>query len=332
MRQIMGARLPDIRQAEAAECGLACLAMVARFHGSPLDLNTLRREHPVSLKGITLKALMETAGRLGLAGRPLRLELDQLHRLRLPAILHWNMTHFVVLAHVGRNSATVHDPATGIRRHRLHEVSRHFTGVALELTPEPGYVAPALVRRFSLRDALGPVKGMSAALAQTLVLSVILQLYVLATPFFMQLVVDDAVAKADADLVLVLALGFGLFLAINAGATLLRASLLAHVNGALAFQMGAFLFRHLLRLPLGYFEKRHVGDLVSRFDSTEPIRRLLSEGLITVAIDGAMALLTATVIFCYAPALGCVVVWRCSPTWRCGWRCTGGCGAARSIS
>jgi ATP-binding cassette subfamily B protein RaxB len=302
----MSGRVPDLRQAEAAECGLACLAMVARYHGRRLDLNTLRREYPVSLKGMTLKTLIDTALCLGLAGRPLRLELAHLRQLRLPAVLHWDMAHFVVLTAHGRDWLTVHDPALGVRRYRLEEVSRHFTGVALELSPNEGFTPVAPVRRFSLRDAVGPVAGMAPALGQMFVLSVILQVYVMASPLLMQLVVDQAIAKADADLVAVLACGFGLFLAINAGAALIRARLLAYINAALAFQMGARLFRHLLSLPMSYFEKRHVGDLVSRFGSIDPIRRLLAEGFIAALIDGAMAVLTAIMIFVIAPWLAAI--------------------------
>ncbi len=303
----MTARLPDFRQAEAAECGLACLAMVARFHGRRLDLNSLRRAHPVSLKGMTLKTLMDTAQTLGLSGRPLRLEMAHLGQLRLPAILHWDMSHFVVLAASDRRHLFIHDPAQGVRKYTHAEASRHFTGVALELTPEHGYAAPPMLRRFSLADAVGPVAGLRSPLLQTLVLSLILQLYVLAAPLFMQLIVDEAVLKDDADLVPTLAAGFAMFLAINCGATLLRAQLLAFINATLGFQMGAQLFRHLLRLPMGYFEKRHVGDLVSRFGSIDPIRRLFAEGLITALIDGAMALLTAAMIFVFAPGLGAIV-------------------------
>jgi ATP-binding cassette subfamily B protein RaxB len=299
-------KLPDLRQAESAECGLACLAMISRHHGRRLDLNTLRREHPVSLKGMTLKSLMDTAGHLGLTGRPLRLEVAQLGQLRLPAILHWDMSHFVVLASCGRTKVTVHDPAIGVRRYRMDEVSQHFTGVALEITPHAGYAAPVQAPIFSLRDAVGPVRGLASALAQTLILSLILQLYIIASPLFMQLVVDEAVARSDADLVLVLACGFGLFLAINTGAALIRTHVLAAVNAALAFQMGARLFRHLLSLPMSYFERRHVGELVSRFGSLDPIRKLLAEGFATALIDGAMALLTAAMIFIIAPRLAAI--------------------------
>ena len=300
--------LPEIRQAAATECGLACLAMIACYYGRRNDLNALRREYPVSLKGATLRTVMDIAAELGLAGRPLRLEIEHLRSLRTPAILHWDMNHFVVLRHVGRSGITIHDPAFGVRRFALAEVSKHFTGVALELTPDGAFRAYQPAPKLSLLDFLGQISGLGPALIQTLVLSAVLQLYVLATPFYMQIVVDNAIAKNDHDLLLVLALGFALFLLINTGATLIRARVLTYAQRALAFQMGTSLFRHLLRLPMTYFEKRHVGDLVSRFSSTEPVRALLAEGLVTALIDGTMAMLTGAMMFLYRPSLGLVVL------------------------
>jgi ATP-binding cassette subfamily B protein RaxB len=300
-------RLPDIRQAEAAECGLACLTMISCFHRRDISLNTLRHSHPVSLKGMTLKTLMETAEKLGFSGRPLRLELEDLRSLQVPAILHWDMTHYVVLKRGYRNKLIIHDPAQGPRAYTLEEATKHFTGVALELTPGPNYKPPLPVKKLAFRSLFGPIDGLRNALLQILALSLILQLYVLASPFYMQIIVDDAIAMNDSDLIRTLALGFGLFLLINIGAALIRTRILARVHSSLAFQMGAGLFRHLMRLPLTYFEKRHVGDLVSRFNSTEPIRHLLAEGLITALIDGLMAVLTAIMIFIYAPALGLIV-------------------------
>jgi ATP-binding cassette, subfamily B, bacterial CvaB/MchF/RaxB len=249
-------RLPEIHQAAAAECGLACLAMIASYYGRQSDLNTLRREHPVSLKGATLRTVMDTAAKLGLAGRPLRLEVAHLRNLCAPAILHWDMNHFVVLRQVGRSGLTIHDPAFGIRRHSFAEVSKHFTGVALELTPDDSFRPQRAAPKLSLFDFFGRISGLAPALIQTLVLSVVLQLYVLATPFYMQVVVDNAIAKNDHDLLLVLALGFALLLLINTGASLIRTRLLTCAQSTLAFQMGASLFRHLLRLPMSYFEKR----------------------------------------------------------------------------
>ena len=301
-------RLPEIHQAAATECGLACLAMIASYYGRQSDLNTLRREHPVSLKGATLGTIMDVAAKLGLAGRPLRLEIGHLRDLRTPAILHWDMNHFVVLRQVGRSGLTIHDPAFGVRRYGFAEVSKHFTGIALELTPGGTFRPQKAAPRLSLLDFLGQISGLGPVLVQTLILSLVLQLYVLASPFYMQIVVDNAIAKNDHDLLLVLALGFALFLLINTGATLIRAQLLTYAQRTLAFQMGTGLFRHLLRLPMSYFEKRHVGDLVSRFTSTEPVRALLAEGLVTALIDGVMALLTAAMMFLYRPTLALVVL------------------------
>ena len=303
-----GRRLPDVRQAEAAECGLACLAMVSAFHRRPVSLNTLRHQYPVSLKGMTLKTLMDTAEKVGFASRPLRLELEQLDELQMPAVLHWDMAHYVVLKRVGRGGLTIHDQVRACGRYTLAEASKHFTGVALELTPglEAEPVKP--VRALSLWTLFGPLGGLRGAALQILALSLVLQLYVLVSPFLMQLVVDDAIATDDRDLVLTLAVGFTLFLLVNVSAELIRVRVLAGMQSSLAFQMGAGLFRHLLGLPLAYFEKRHVGDLVSRFAATEPIRRLLAEGLITGVIDGLMAALTLVMIVAYAPRLALVVL------------------------
>ncbi len=301
-------RLPDVRQAEAAECGLACLSMVSGFHRREVSLNTLRHEYPVSLKGMTLKTLMETGEKLGFSSRPLRLDLEALPGLQTPAILHWDMVHYVVLKKATRTKIVIHDPGHGPRVFALKDASRHFTGIALELTPGPDYKPPPPVRKLAFRSLFGPIAGLRPALLQVLALSLILQLYILVSPFYMQLIVDDAIAMNDGDLIRTLALGFALFLAINVGASIIRTRILAHLQSSLAFQMGAGLFRHLMRLPMAYFEKRNVGDLVSRFGSTEPIRHLMAEGLITALIDGLMAVLTATMIFIYAPTLGLIVL------------------------
>jgi ATP-binding cassette subfamily B protein RaxB len=301
--------IPDIRQAEAAECGLACLAMIAAYYGQRTDLGALRRRYPVSLKGMTLAGLMDVTERMGLAGRPLRLEPASLPRLHLPAILHWDMTHFLVLKRVRADgSMVVQDPARGERRLKTTEVSQHFTGVALEVTPAADFKPGGPVIRQKLWDLLGSTCGLLSPLAQTFFLSLILQAYVLAAPFYMQLAVDEAVVKDDRTLLGVLACGFGLAMLFNATAGVLRSRILVYLQSRFAFEIGTGLFRHLLRLPLAYFERRHVGDLVSRFGSIEPIRNLLAEGLLSALVDGAMAILTAGMVFLYSPRLGVVVL------------------------
>jgi ATP-binding cassette subfamily B protein RaxB len=301
-------RLPMIRQSEAAECGLACLAMIAGFHGYRTSLQSLRAMYPTSLKGSTLQSLVEIADGLGLSARPLRVELDSLHRLKLPCVLHWDLNHFVVLKAARRSGCTIHDPALGERDCSFEDVSPRFTGIALELLPTRHFRRQCVAKAMRLTDLWGRTIGLKRVLAQALLLSLVVQLFVLASPFYMQLVVDEVLTKFDTDLLVVLALGFALLMLINVLATALRACVILYLANTLGFQLVANLFRHLLRLPLDWFEKRHAGDILSRFSSTVPIRDLISEGLIASVIDGLMAISTIFVMFLYSPTLATFVL------------------------
>lgn len=299
---------PIILQTEAAECGLACLAMAASYHGRDTDLNALRRLFSISMKGTTLKTILLMAERLGMSGRPLRLEPQSLKDLQTPAILHWDMNHFVVLAEADSKGALIHNPATGARRYGLNEISKHFTGVAMELTPTEAFEPVRERERLPLSRLIGRVDGVSRSIAQALLLSLLLQLFVLVGPFYMQLAVDEAVARGDSSLMAALAIGFGLLALLRFGAEWLRSLVLLHFGSLLNFRLGANLFHHLVRLPLDWFEKRHVGDLISRFGSTQPIRTLIAEGAVAAIVDGLMAVLTLTMLFLYSATLAFVVL------------------------
>src|SRR5215472_17269913 len=300
--------LPVIQETEAAECGLACLAMISSYHGHGIDLNTLRRRHPVSLKGVTLRALIQVASQMHLACRPLRFDLGQLKQLRLPAIVHWDMNHFLVLKSVTKRGIVVHDPASGERFFPIAEASKHLTGVALELSPSVGFLPKDERARLPFSTFWTQLRGSTHALVQILILSVILETFVIVSPFYLQLTVDEVIARGDADLLIVLALGFGLLTAIKVASSAIRSLVILIVQNVLHFEIGARLFRHLVRLPLAYFEKRHIGDILSRFTSIEPIRSAVAEGMVAAAIDGLMAIATLAMIFVYSTQLALIVL------------------------
>jgi len=282
--------------------------MVAVFHGLKVNLARLRLRYPVSLRGSTLKSLINTAAELGLDARPLRLQLKQLQNLELPCILHWEMSHFVVLKSASTKHVVIHDPARGERRCSITEISNRFTGIALELKPAADFVRRDERQSLRLSDLWTRISGITPVLLQTLILSLVVQLFVLAAPFYMQLVVDEVLTKSDIHLLVVLALGFGLFMVIREIASTLRASVILHVSSLLEFRMVSNLFRHLLHLPMDWYEKRHVGDVLSRFSSTLPIRNLLAEGLVATFIDGVMAISTVILMFVYSTTLGMIVL------------------------
>jgi ATP-binding cassette subfamily B protein RaxB len=115
-------RTPLVMQTEAAECGLACLAMVAGYYGYRTDLATLRQKYSISLKGTTLAGLTKIAAELNFRSRALRVELAALTHLQLPAILHWDLNHFVVLTQTRRHDAVILDPQRGRRTISIHEL------------------------------------------------------------------------------------------------------------------------------------------------------------------------------------------------------------------
>ena len=300
--------LPVMHQTEAAECGLACLAMISSYHGHRIDLNTLRRRHPVSLKGVTLRAMIQVAHQMHLACRPLRFELGYLRQLHLPAIVHWDMNHFVVLKSVTRRGIAVHDPASGEGFYPIDEASKHLTGVALELSPSEGFLPKDERARLPFSTFWTQLRGSKHALIQILILSIVLEAFVIASPFYLQLTVDEVIASGDADLLVVLALGFGLLAMIKVTSSSIRSLIILIVQNVLHFHIGARLFHHLVRLPIAYFEKRHIGDVLSRFTSIEPIRSALAEGMIATTIDGLMAVATLAMIFVYNAQLALVVL------------------------
>ncbi|MCL1570388.1 peptidase domain-containing ABC transporter [Xanthomonas nasturtii] len=297
-----------IRQVEAAECALASLAIIISIHGGRTQLSELRRRFPLSLKGARLNHLIAMAQKLGFATRPLRLGMENLSQLQLPCILHWDLNHFVVLAKVGKAKVTILDPAIGERILSLDEVSRSFTGVALELTPTAEFKPQKTAPPFSVRQLTGQIRGLWGALSQILLLSAALQIFVILAPFYMQWVVDQVLVSADRDLLVVVGFGFGLALLLQIGIGLLRGWAVVYLSSRLGLQWMGNVFAHLIKLPLDFFEKRHLGDITSRMSSVQTIQRTLTTSFVESIIDGLMAVVTLGFMLIYSWKLALVTL------------------------
>ena len=300
--------LPVVLQTEVTECGLACLTMIGRYHGHDIDLNVLRKRHLISMTGASLKSIMAIGSTLQLAARPLKVELDQLHKLQLPAILHWDLNHYVVLKSVKGNKVHIVDPGIGLRVMSLSKVSDHFTGIALELSPTAEFSPQEARLKPHLSLLWSRLVGLKRAIFQTLTLSIILQIIVITAPFYLQLVVDGALAQKDYGLLKALALGFGGLMILRAISEAVRSWAILIYGNQMSLQMVGNVFRHLIRLPTSYFEKRHVGDIISRMGSTVPIQEALTQTIVSVLIDGVMAILMLVILYIYSPLLGTIVL------------------------
>jgi ATP-binding cassette subfamily B protein RaxB len=301
-------RPTPILQSEVAECGLACLAMIATAHGQATTLQDLRRRFPVALKGMKLRDLLEVAAGIGFSGRPLKLDLPFLAKLSLPCVLHWDMNHFVVLSRVRRGSVTVLDPAVGERRLSLDEVSAHFTGVAVELTPNADFKPAAPPPRVSLAALTGKVLGLRRSLVQILLVALVLELFAIVAPLCNQLIIDDVLTSGDRDLLKVLLIGFGLLLVTQTALGLARSWMLVLLTQTLSLQWRGNTFAHLLRLPVGFFERRHLGDITSRFGAVDAIQKTLTTAAIEALLDGLMGVAALVMMLVYAWPLALVVI------------------------
>lgn len=301
-------RVPVIHQTETAECGLACLAMICGHFGKNIDLIYLRRKFNLSARGATLAGINGIAEQLGMATRTLSLELDELRVLKTPCILHWDFSHFVVLVSVKRNRYVLHDPARGIRYISREEMSRYFTGVALEVWPGSEFQSETLQTRISLRSLINSIYGIKRTLAKIFCLSVVIEAINLLMPVGTQLVMDHAIPAGDRGLLTLISAALMFFILLKAATSTLRAWSSLVMSTLINVQWQSGLFDHLLRLPLAFFERRKLGDIQSRFDSLDTLRATFTTSVIGFIMDSIMVVGVCVMMLLYGGYLTWIVL------------------------
>lgn len=299
--------LPVVMQNEIAECGHACIAMVSGFWGNQLSLAQLRQQHRPSLQGITLRQMQVLLHQYGFSARPLRVALTELAYVRTPAILHWNMNHFVVLKKVKKHGCLIHDPALGARYCTMNEVSNSFTGVVLEVSPGAMVLPIPMPSKLSLLDVIKNSVGLPSLLMSILLLSLCLELFSLANPCLMQYVIDHVVASNDLTQLWHLVWGWLLLTSGHALTEWLRARTTLLLSMQLTEQLSTWCMRHLLRLPSEFFAARRRGDIQSKMRAVDEIQRKLGTDFIPTLLDGVMAVCNWVVMYWYSPLLTALV-------------------------
>lgn len=299
---------PLILQTEVAECGLACLAMVACHHGFRTDLSTLRARFPGSLRGTSFDTLDQCAAQLKMSSIAYTLSLDELRELKTPAILHWNLNHFVVLCEANHKGVVIHDPAQGARTLSYAEASRSFTGSALEFDKSTEFRLADERRKISLSGMIGKLDGWWQSLGLLFAMALGIEVLGLAAPKLNQYMVDEVLLTADTGLRDVIALALVLLVLTQSGLSMLRGWAILHVTTHLNVQWVGDVFSRLVKLPLAWFEKRQLGDVLSRFGAVGPIQDLLTTRAVSAVLDGLMALATLAMMLLYSRALTAVVL------------------------
>ena len=284
-------RVPVLLQMTMSECGLACLAMVVRFHGRRTGLTECRERVTVGRDGVSARRLAEAARSFGLTVRAYSASPASIEHLPLPAIAHWAADHFVVIERVSTKGAVIIDPAIGRRSISRQEFSDGLSGVVLTLTPNAGFRRmPENPERLD-RTAGGPLRDplmrSRRSLVTVLGASLLIQLLALALPLATVVLIDRVLPSRERDLLTIVASGIVVLVLTQFAVNLVRSLLLIRLQARLDRDIVSGLFGRLLTLPLSFFLHRGSGDLMQRLASTIIIRELITTQSLTAVLDGA---------------------------------------------
>ncbi len=299
--------LPVILQEEMTECGHACIAMLSFFWGCKLSLSDLRRLNHTSTRGMTLRQLTHLLDQLGFKTRVLRVSISDLARVSVPAILHWDHNHFVVLKKVQRDCVIVHDPAIGMRTYAHTELADFFAGIVVEAEKLTGAQPIGQHVSYPLWTLLKSVRGMPRVLGALLFLSVILELLQMLNPMLMQYVMDYGVGASALAQMYRIGVGCVIFAGLYGLTEFLRSHLILYGAMQVTKSFATAVFKHLLTLPLAFFYHRHLSDIQAKFQSIEQLKTQLSTNLMHTVLDGLMIIVTLGVMFLYSPILTGIV-------------------------
>ena len=291
-------RFPFLKQHDQSDCGAACLGMICKYYKLPLGLNRLRDMCNVSKDGTSMAALAEAAETLGFVTRGVRTGYEALMRTGLPAILHWEGNHFVVLYEITKKDVKIADPGLGLRRLKRPEFEKSWTNMAL-LLEYTDQVAENEPSRSSFKRFFPLVKPYTAILIEVLLASLVLSLFGLASPIFTQTIVDQVLVHHDKGLLNLMLAGMVVVALFQMGTSTLRAYLIGYMSARLSLTMLSRFYRHLLGLSMRFFALRRTGDLTTRFKENATIQRLFTDTTISAILDFIMLFVYLGLMFYY---------------------------------
>jgi ATP-binding cassette, subfamily C, bacteriocin exporter len=294
-----------VRQYDQSDCGAAALATIALHHRMPIGLQQMRELAGTDRVGTNLLGLLKAAEKLGFSAKGVKGPYDALPRVPLPAIAHVRndegLGHFVVVHAVSKRRVVLADPARGIRKLGREEFCRCWTGYLLIVVPEQTASA-----RFAGLDSVGPWRRFlgllgwhTPVLVEAVLCALLMTLLGVATSYFIQHLVDSVLVRNEGKLLNALGVGMALVLLFRTLFGALRQYFLAHVGRKVDLALISGYSRHLLRLPLNFFEMRRVGEILSRVNDASKVREAISGTTTTAVVDGVLVLLLLAVLWLY---------------------------------
>lgn len=298
-------KTPSIYQMEATECGAASLAMVFACFGKFMPLEQLRIETGVSRDGCNAGNIMRCAKKYGLECRGFRREVEALRDIELPCIIHWNFNHFVVFEGFKGNYAYLNDPAVGRRKLSFEELDEGFTGVVLSFKPTEAFQKEKK-KHSSAAFIMQRLKGQYGVLFKLMYIGLLLVFPGLVLPVLSQIFMDDILVGGYVDWITKILVFMAALVTMKMGLTYYRAIVLQKLRAKMTMVSGYGFLRHILRLPVSFFDQRYAGDLVERMDSNTSVNDFLAGELAETVLNIFVAVFYLIILIFYSPLMTAV--------------------------
>jgi HlyB family type I secretion system ABC transporter len=308
MKGVRRPRVPVVHQLSAVECGAACLSMILSYHGRETSLSECRERLGIGRDGVTALTIAKAARALGLRVKAYSLQSPDFRFVTLPAIVHWEFNHFIVVEKWSPERFEIVNPSAGRLRLTAAEFDRGFTGVVLTFEPGVNFTQHSETRRSLWRNyLLKYVLQAPRLLIQIICASLLLQVLGLALPLFTKVLVDFVLPFSVENVLVLFGLGMILFVLGQTVTSYVRSVLLIHLQARLDSRMMLDFFEHLLTLPFKFFQQRTSGDLLMRLGSNSVIREMLTSQTLSVFLDGSLVLLYLVIILTQSPLFALIV-------------------------
>jgi len=304
-------RVPVILQMTPHECGAASLAMVLSYYGRETTVSESRRYLRSGRDGLSARAIAQAGRELGMQVRAFSMEPANLAQVKLPAIIHWNFDHFMVVESITPKGIQVVDPAIGRRKLTHEEFGAGFTGVVLVMEPGEGFKPQKAQNKLTWQQFLRYIlstPGTVGFLGQVLGASALLQVLGLVFPLFTMVLIDTILPAQDVSMLNMLGLGMVILIASQVVLGYLRSAVALNLEVQLDINVMLGFFEHMLRLPYRYFHERTSGDLIMRLGSVSVIREVLTGETVSAILDGAMVIFYMAVLLYWQPVFGAVTL------------------------
>ncbi|WP_369515586.1 peptidase domain-containing ABC transporter [Providencia manganoxydans] len=289
-----------VLQSESNECGLACIAMIAGYFKKRVDLVSIRKLYNTTNHGMTLKDIINTFDKIDMTARASRVEINDLFLLKQPAIIHWSFNHFVIIIKTTKKYAIIHDPSMGIRRVSLNELSNKFTGIIIEAWPTELFNTRPLKMDLTVLELFRGVRGIGPIIVGVLLISVIIELLSITVPIASQFTIDTLVKASDRDGIVIVGIIIIFALLIRGMLSVIRALILMSLRYILGIKWSEAFFNRLINLTLPFFEKRHIGDITSRFQSLSAIKETFTADMISSILDIIVIFISLLMLLSYS--------------------------------